>query len=198
MRDMGEPSIIAGITREIISEYNLDRRHVFVAGLSAGGAMATVMGETYPDVFSAVGVHSGLAYKAANDVISAFAAMRGDTGLPIRAKPQARKERQSEMRTIVFQGSADQTVHPSNARSIVDAASRHHGCAVPNLEQRSTAGGRIYTRSIIAGQGGVPAVEYWLIHGAGHAWSGGRREGSYTDPDGPDASAEMMRFFLCP
>jgi poly(hydroxyalkanoate) depolymerase family esterase len=196
MRDAGEPSIIAGITKEIAFTYHLNRTQVFVAGLSAGGAMAAVMGETYPDLYSAVGIHSGVAYKSANDVVTAFAAMRGETGLFSQTKPNADTEGRPRVRTIVFHGSADQIVCASNARKIVDAASRGHAGAVPNLEQGSSASGRIYTRTIIERADREPAIEYWLIDGAGHAWSGGRPQGSYTDPLGPDASAEMMRFFL--
>ena len=132
MREAGEPSIIAGITREIMAEFHLDREQVFVAGLSAGGAMAAVMGETYPDLYAAVGIHSGLAYRSANDVMSAFAAMRGDAGLP-PAKPRDRTGSVPRVRTIVFHGAADRTVDPSNAARIVEAAS---GSEVP--ERRPT------------------------------------------------------------
>lgn len=193
MRDGGEPSIIAGITEEIMSESGLDRSRVFVAGLSAGGAMAAVMGETYPDLYSAAGIHSGLAYGSANDVVSAFSAMRGDGSLASGPKRLANGHR---LRTIVFQGSADRTVHPSNADRIVAAAApTGAGCAVRKESGRS-AGGRIYTRTIVADSGGSPAVEYWLVEGAGHAWSGGHPSGTYTDPHGPDASCQMVRFFL--
>jgi len=194
MRDAGEPLIIAGITREIVSEFHIDRHQVFVAGLSAGGAMASVMAETYPDLYAAVGVHSGLGYRSASDVMSAFAAMRGETRRSANAKRHA--ETDLTVRTIVFHGSADQVVHPSNAQSIVDAASRHHSIAFCNTDHGSSADGRTYTRSVIAGPDGTPAVEFWLIDHAGHAWSGGRAGGSYTDPRGPDASAEIIRFFL--
>jgi poly(hydroxyalkanoate) depolymerase family esterase len=193
-RDRGEPSIIAGITREIIAEFQIDRSRVFVAGLSAGGAMAAVMGETYPDLYAAVGVHSGLAYGSASDVMSAFAAMRGDVNaISTLAK---RRAATSRVRTIVFHGTADQVVHPSNADSIVEVASRHHLAAPFDTDHGSSAGGLDYKRSVITGGDGKPAVECWLIDGAGHAWSGGRPEGSYTDPRGPDASVEMVRFFL--
>lgn len=193
MRDRGEPSIIAGITKDIMWDFGLDRSRVFVAGLSAGGAMAAVMGQTYPDLYSAAGIHSGLAYGSANDVMSAFSSMRGDGGLASGPKRLANGHR---LRTIVFQGSADRTVHPSNADRIVAAAApTGAGCAVRRESGRS-AGGRINTRTIVVDPGGNPAVEYWLVEGAGHAWSGGHPSGTYTDPHGPDASCQMVRFFL--
>src|SRR5262249_9338250 len=117
MRGRGEPAIIAGITSEIIAEYAVDPARVFVAGLSAGGAMAAVMGATYPDLYSAVGIHSGLAYRSASDLPSAFAAMRGDTSLRGRRsrKSHGTGEDGTRIRTIIFQGDADNIVHPSNA-----------------------------------------------------------------------------------
>ena len=184
-RDGGEPAIIAGLTREIIAEFALDPAKVFVAGLSAGGAMALVMAQTCPDLFAAAGVHSGLAYKSANDVVSAFAAMRGDAGLGAAARPAPAS------RMIVFHGSADRTVHPANARRIMAATagqSRH--------VQEPARNGRSASRTFVTGTDGTVAAECWLIEGAGHAWSGGHPGGSYTDPLGPDASAEMVRFFL--
>jgi poly(hydroxyalkanoate) depolymerase family esterase len=196
MRDAGEPSIIAGLTREIASEFSLDRERVFIAGLSAGGAMAAVMGETYPDLYAAVGIHSGLAYGSANDVLSAFAAMRGEAGLGRRATPATSAG--PAVRTIVFQGSADATVHPSNAERIVAAAKSQFAPLHARQENGVSAGGRSYVRSVLTSRQGDAVLESWLIAGAGHAWSGGHAGGSYTDPSGPDASAEMMRFFLAP
>lgn len=193
MRDGGEPSIIAGITKKIMSEFGLDRSRVFVVGLSAGGAMAAVMGETYPDLFSAAGIHSGLPYGSANDVMSAFSAMRGDGGLASSSKRPAKEHR---LRTIVFQGRADRTVHPSNADRIVAAATPTGTGWAASKESGRSASGRIYTRTIVADTAGRPAVEYWLVEGAGHAWSGGHPSGTYTDPHGPDASCQMVRFFL--
>jgi poly(hydroxyalkanoate) depolymerase family esterase len=178
---MGEPAIIAGITIEIIRSYDIAANKVFVAGLSAGGAMAVVMGETYPQIFSAVGVHSGLPYKSANDIISAFAAMRGESHYK-HVKPR--------LRTIVFHGDADGTVAHSNARTIV---SDTHSKAV---EHHLSHNGRQFTRRIVKDQNGTHFSEHWLVQGAGHAWSGGNAVGSYTDPTGPDASSEMVRFFL--
>jgi len=192
-RGTGEPSIIAGITREIAAEFSLERDQVFVAGLSAGGAMAAVMGEVYPDLYSAVGVHSGLPCGAASDVVTAFSAMRGDACV---GNPTAERGNSGQrVRTIVFQGDADQTVHPVNADRIVAAVSADHLSAWTERTGRSP-GGREFVCSLLAAGDGTPVVEYWRIKGAGHAWSGGSPEGSYTDPAGPDASAEMVRFFL--
>ncbi len=194
-RDSGEPAIIAGITRAIVSEFAIDRRHVYVAGLSAGGAMAAIMGETYPDVYAGVGIHSGLAYGSANDVMSAFAAMRGDTAFAPRARPRAVTGAEDRLRTIVFQGSADRIVHPSNADRIVAQAAIDTS-PKSSRQERIRTNGRSHTRSIVAGADGASVLEYWLIEGAGHAWSGGHPSGSYTDAKGPDASTEMVRFFL--
>lgn len=192
-RDHGEPSIIAGLTRKIVSEFDVARDQVFVAGLSAGGAMAAVMGETYPDIYAAVGIHSGLACGSANDVMSAFSAMRGDGGIAVR-KPTRTAAR--PMRAIVFHGAADRTVHPSNADRIFAGVAPDPADTTLCRELGRRADGRTYTRKILANQAGLPIVEQWLVDGAGHAWSGGRTTGSYTDPRGPDASSEMVRFFL--
>ena len=193
VRCAGEPSIIAGITDEIVAEYDIDPQRVFVAGLSAGGAMAGVMGATYPEVYAAVGVHSGLSYRSATDVASAFSAMRGDPGLQRRQrKTGPRSDHALRVRTIVFHGDADQIVHPSNAAKIIEAKT---GDTVERAKVRSSAS-RAYTRAATRDKTGTVVVEQWLIHGSGHAWSGGSADGTYTDPHGPDASREMLRFFL--
>jgi poly(hydroxyalkanoate) depolymerase family esterase len=196
MRGLGEPCIIAGITGEITAEYDIDPKCVYVAGLSAGGAMAAVMGATYPELYAAVGVHSGLAYKSATDVVSAFAAMRGDTGLRHRSQRKSRRgaDNDARVRTIVFHGDADRIVHPSNAEKIINAQAKI-GDSVERAETRSSAG-RAYSRAVTRDKTGSSVVEQWLIHGSGHAWSGGSADGTYTDPHGPDASREMLRFFF--
>jgi poly(hydroxyalkanoate) depolymerase family esterase len=196
MRGTGEPSIIAGITSEIAVEYAIDPQRVFVAGLSAGGAMAGVMGATYPEVYAAIGVHSGLPYRSATDVVSAFAAMRGDTGLRYRSqrKSHCGVDNDARVRTIVFHGDADQIVHPSNATKIIQAQAKTDD-TVERVKARSP-GSRTYTRAVIRDKTGTAVVEQWLIHGSGHAWSGGSADGTYTDPRGPDASREMLRFFF--
>ncbi len=196
-RGAGEPSIITGITREIVASYAVDPERVFIAGLSAGGAMAAVMAATYPEMYDAIGVHSGLPYGAATDLPSAFAAMRGMRGAGSRGR-QSRKPRGTaidspRVRTIVFHGDADNIVHPSNASGIVGPS--RVGERIERAEARSSDG-RTYTRTVIRDQSGAAVVEDWLLHGSGHAWSGGSAEGSYTDPSGPDASREMLRFFL--
>ena len=180
----GEPAILAGLARELGAEYGIDEGRVFVAGLSAGGAMAAVLGESYPDVFAAIGVHSGLPAGAANDVVSALAAMRGEGGRG-DAGPRSRRSAADGPRVIVFHGTADATVRPVNGERIVEGLAG-------GREKRSSAGGRSFSRRIFRGG----RAELWMIEGTGHAWSGGKAPGSYADPAGPDASAEMVRFFL--
>ncbi len=184
----GEPALIAAISRAVMAEHGLASGRVFVAGLSAGGAMAAVLAQTDPALYAAVGIHSGLAYQAATDVPSAFAAMRGSRApsLPIVEA--------SAVPTIVFHGDADHTVHVSNADAIVA------GLSAPGqrttVHQGAADGGRRFTRTVARDDRGAIRFENWRVEGAGHAWSGGSRAGSYTDPTGPDASREMMRFFL--
>lgn len=191
-RDHGEPSLIAGITREVMARYRIDPARVYVAGLSAGGAMADVMLKTSPDLYAAGCVHSGLAYGCAKDLPSALAAMKG--GKLSRAHANTNTNTISPQRPlIVFQGDADKTVHPSNAARLL--ASFDAGTQTANEPRPTSTGTHSSTVQKRVASNGVEA-EYWSIHGAGHAWSGGSQRGSYTDPAGPDASAEMLRFFL--
>ena len=172
-RERGEPAIIAGITRQVIARYNVDRRRVYIAGLSAGGSMAAIMGTTYPELYAAVGIHSGLPYASARGAATAAAAMhfkRLGAAAPRLTLP-----------TIVFHGDGDTTVHPSNSDYAITGEFR---------AETGEAGGRSYTRTTYG------RLEHWLVHGAGHAWSGGDGEASFADAKGPDATREMLRFFF--
>ncbi len=191
-RSAGEPAILASMTRKLMREFGLKRESVYVAGLSAGGAMATILADVYPDVYSAAGVHSGLARGSARDLISAMSVMR--SGATAKGLMPAAAVRSRPVRRIIFQGTTDSTVHPANAAMIVAAAVGRD--AVPTKMGNRAVAGRAYARSHYAGPDGDVLIELWMIEGAGHAWSGGRAAGTYTDRKGPDASAQMVRFFL--
>lgn len=195
MRDTGEPAIIAGLTESLRDQYAIPADRVFVAGLSAGGAMTAIMGETYPELYGAIGVHSGLAYGSANDAMSAFAVMRGQPGIAPVPSRKPGGGLGARPRLIVFHGSADTTVHPSNAERII-AGKGGSGEQISQSEPGAAGGTRGYTRLVTKRKDGTHGIESWLIDGAQHAWSGGHPSGSYTDPRGPDASAAMVRFFL--
>jgi poly(hydroxyalkanoate) depolymerase family esterase len=204
-RGQGEPALLAGLTREIIGRYHLDERRVYVAGLSAGGAMAMVLGVNYPDIYAAIGVHSGLPYGAAHDLPSAFAAMQQGQPNPLpslHGKAGRSGKTIHPVPAIVFHGDRDTTVHPGNGDQVLAQWAKAHsggsaGTQLRVAEQRGHApGGHGYTRSLYHDPDGRVVLERWRIHGAGHAWSGGSPQGSFTDPRGPDASVEMVRFFL--
>ncbi len=195
-RGRGEPSIIAGITRQVMDEYSVAEGRVYVAGMSAGGAMAAILGATYPDLYAAVGVHSGLAPGSAHDLSSAFTAMR--QGGPVVARPENTGQGRKILPTIIFHGDGDTTVHPRNGERLLahlDANRRNGSSPRVNTRRGGVPGGYEYTRFTYKDAEGRDLVERWSVHGLGHAWSGGSYPGSYTDPKGPDASAEMLRFF---
>lgn len=183
-RGSGEAALLAALASAVTAEFGVASDRIFVAGLSAGGAMAAILGHTHPEIFAAVGVHSGLAAGAASDMPSAFAAMRGaHAGSTARAA--------APVRTIVFHGDADATVAPSNADRVIEAAL---GAArAQEIEDHAPPGATV---TLYRSQSGDTLAERWTLAGVGHAWSGGAADGSYTDPRGPDASAEMVRFFL--
>src|SRR5450830_281727 len=192
-RGQGEPSIIAGIAQQIIDDYPVNQREVFVAGLSAGGAMAVIVGTLYPEVFAAVGVHSGLPFASAQDLPSALAAMKGG------AMPNAQRKAPARgVPIIVFHGDRDTTVNPRNGDELIAQGVRSQAggkAAKAASIDGSVPNGHRYTRTTHSQADGSPLGEHWVIHGAGHAWSGGSDNGSYTDGKGPDASREMLRFF---
>ena len=213
-RGSGEPALIASMTQAIMKEHDIDPRRVYIAGLSAGGAMAAIVADAYPDIFAAVGVHSGLPNGAASNVAEALAVMSSghsgnigngrqgsaiNSGLHGKLPTQPPKPTQRPLRlvpTIVFHGDQDRTVHPRNGEQVIASVIGRAAAASPRVAQGVSANGRRYTNSTHHGDAGKVLAEHWLVHGAGHAWSGGHAKGSYTDAKGPDATAEMLRFFF--
>ena len=207
VRGTGEPSLIAGIVGEVARRHGTDPRCIYVAGLSAGAAMAVVLGETYPELFAGVGAHSGLPYCSAHDIPTALAAMNGWHGgirgwESVSGPAGTPRHALRAVPVIVFHGDRDHTVQSANGDCIVQQASDAYGAPAQGarLSVRSEAGvasgGRSFTRTVHADGKGQARIESWTLHGAGHAWSGGHASGSYTDGAGPDASAEMVRFFM--
>jgi poly(hydroxyalkanoate) depolymerase family esterase len=186
-RDLGEPSILAGMTRAVIAKHDADPARVYVAGLSAGGAMAAVLAAAYPELYAAVGVHSGLPVGGAHDLMSGLNAMRGARGKKMRHTPAR------PVPVIVFHGDQDHVVHPSNGEAVYRQFT--HGLELREVEESGTEG-HGYTRTMARDGGGRALAEHWVLHGAGHAWSGGSPDGSHAVAAGPNASAEMLRFFL--
>jgi poly(hydroxyalkanoate) depolymerase family esterase len=195
-RDGGEPALLAAMTREVVETWQGDPKRVYVAGLSAGGAMAAILGQAYPEVYAAVGVHSGLPVGCARDLITGLAAMKKAPRAGKSARRLARR-----VPVIVFHGDSDSTVHPGNGDAVLKQFLHHAPQAGREALRRheesvGQADGRGYTRTAMLDRSGRSVAEYWELHGAGHCWSGGSPAGTYTDPAGPDASAEMLRFFL--
>lgn len=190
-RDRGEPSLIAGITRQVMRDYSVDPKRVYVAGLSAGAAAAAIMGATYNDLYAAVGIHSGLAYGAATDMPSAFAAMRHGGGSGRRGL----SDNGPAVPAIIFHGDRDTTVHPANGGQVLEQTIGTMSTQ-KTVHRGQIPGGHDYTRTTHTDADGREFLEHWNIHGAAHTWSGGSPAGSYTDPRGPDATREMLRFFL--
>ncbi len=186
-RARGEPALIAGIVRDIIRDHPVDPAHVFVAGLSAGGAAAAIVASAYPEMFKAVGVHSGLAVGAATDIPQAFSAMRNGAAGASISHP---------VPTIVIHGLADSTVNPSNGDAVIAQALGAFGPLKASTRQGLSVGGKAFRQTSYTDPAGTAMCEHWEIADAGHAWAGGASEGSFTDPHGPSASAEMVRFFM--
>lgn len=186
-RDRGEPALIAGLTRDILRDHPVDPARIYIAGLSAGGAAAAIMAACYPELFTAVGVHSGLPVGAATDIPQAFSAMRSGARGTALTRP---------VPTIVIHGLADATVHPRNGSAVADRARQAFGDLAMTRRTAVSPGGRPFRHDSYGRGDGPSLVEHWVIDAAGHAWAGGQPEGSFTDPRGPKASEEMVRFFL--
>ncbi len=209
-RGSGEPSVIAGMVQSVKSNYAIVDDQVFVAGLSAGGAMSVIMGATYPDIFKGVGVGSGLEYKAATSVMGAYTAMSSGGPNPVqqgRLAYQAMGNRAEVLPVIVFHGTSDYTVNSINGNQVISQWAVTNDLAATGsedgwiddqpdyTENLQVPSGKSYTVSDYASQDGHVWMKKVFVQNMGHAWSGGSSQGSYTDPSGPDASLMMWEFF---
>ncbi|MFL5575512.1 MAG: alpha/beta hydrolase family esterase [Gemmatimonadaceae bacterium] len=202
-RDAGEPALIAGMTERVMKEYAVDPARVHLAGISAGAAMASLVAVAYPERYASLGLHSGLAWRPATDVMGALGAMTRGVADPDAlgaAALAAMGPRARAVPTIVIHGDADAVVNPANGRqgarqwAVTDA----HALGVDSLATTESAGeegGYTWTRTCHRDAAGACAVEELVVHGLGHAWSGGSRDGTFTDERGPDATRELVRFF---
>jgi poly(hydroxyalkanoate) depolymerase family esterase len=199
-RESGETAMIAALTREVMAICNVDEARVYVAGMSAGGAMAVNLAVTHPDLYAAAAIHSGVAFGVADEPLSALCAMNdgmGKAGLPALS-PDGIQARAVPL--IVFHGDADDTVHPRNSDQIVSMSRLLSGAldatqASPLTRVEIERNGHGYTHHVFHDRDGVASGEQWIVHGLGHAWSGGSAAGTHTDARGPHATTEIVRFF---
>lgn len=204
-RGGGEPAILAGMIRAVAAEHGADPARIYLAGISAGGSMVSILGAAYPELFAGLAVHSALAYRAARDLGTALAAMREggpDPDEQGRRVLKAMGERARALPVIVFHGREDPVVRAVNGEQTAAQWAAANVLADPSLgalsadTTRGEAGGRGYERVAYRATDGRTLLERWIVDGLAHAWSGGSAEGSWTDPLGPDAMREMVRFFL--
>lgn len=221
-RGSGEPAAIAAIPADVAEVHPVDPDRIYVAGLSAGGAMAVILGATYPDRFAAIAVHSGLEYQAARDVFSAACPPLGfnPNGATCKGGPPPNQQgdrafaamgpQARVVSTIVFHGIGDDKVFLVNAHQIVsqwaqtndrasDGADDDNIDDVAELTQPQppqVSGGLAFTRqSYNDATTGQTVIDLYLVEGMGHAWSGGDPAGSHTDRRGPGASSILWEFF---
>lgn len=202
-RGRGEPGLIADLARGVIAVHPVDPSRVYLAGISAGGAMAVLTAVAYPDLFAAVAVHSGIAYRAARTLAEALAAMEGRGPRAPDLAREARTAMGAHARAVpafVMHGAADSRVHPANAAALAEQftvlAALCGTELAPAVTETAAVGGRTAERTVWTSRDGPPVVERWIVDGLAHAWSGGSAEGTWTDPAGPDATAGMVRFLL--
>ncbi|MCF7698015.1 extracellular catalytic domain type 1 short-chain-length polyhydroxyalkanoate depolymerase [Loktanella sp. M215] len=186
-RVTGEPALLADLTRMVLSTTPADPARVYVAGLSAGASMALILAAAYPDIFAAVGAHSGLSVGSAHDASTAMIAMKH--GAPGSRSP-------APMPTINFHGENDKVVHVRNGRYVAARAADAYPDLISTARKGRIPDGHPFVRQSHRKGTGKSFTEFWVITGAGHTWSGGSPAGRFTDPAGPDASREMLRFML--
>jgi poly(hydroxyalkanoate) depolymerase family esterase len=203
-RGQGEGTLIAGATRAVMMRWSIDQRRVFVIGASAGGAMSVLVGATYPDLFAAVGVVAGCEFGGAPCGATGGPAPKTQGHLAYQAMGAFARAQP----VIVFQGDADPVVAPVNGQQVIDqwiatddeADDGVLNGSVPSTPAQSTSGqvpnGRAFELAQYDGASGSTLLEYFLVHGAGHAWPGGPASASFTDPGGPDATTLSYEFFL--
>ena len=212
-RDRGEPALIAHMVQAIsenTSQWTIDSSRVYVVGASAGAAMAVILGATYPDIFAAIGVHSGVEYQAVTNIIGGLKLVLGGGPDPVKQGQKAFEAMGSYKRmvpTIVFQGTRDRIVPPINGDQVVQQWMQTNHLASQGLyvadfkNPTTTTSGQVpegltYTVSTWEDHTGKEVQQYWKIDGLAHAWSGGNPAVSYTDPRGPNASEVMYQFFM--
>ena len=216
-RDGGEPALIAGMTRQVAGEWAVDPQQVHIAGISAGAAMAAILAVTYPDVYASVALHSGIAYRAAANVMEGVGVMT--TGAPdsprlARLAYDAMGARARVIPAIIVQGAADPVVKPINAIHTRDmwlamnALARGIGSSGNAVADASHVTPDRRSEAHVSGLDAVTEcygartskseceVEVLTVAGLGHAWSGGSKLGTFTDERGPDATDAILRFLL--
>ena len=198
LRGSGEPAIIAQLTLDVARAQGIDASRIFIAGLSAGGAMALIMVKAYPEIYAAVAVHSGVVPGVASSLASALAAMRevGVTEL-FEGDQDASETAVEAPRVIAIHGDLDKTVSVHNG---IEACARRVRAAVPGtlhatVDRLTPAGAHPCTRTRWSRSSGEVLAELWVVHRGGHAWFGGDARGSHTDAQGPDATAAIVDFF---
>ena len=214
MRDAGEPAILAAVVDRVCSTQSVDRDRVYIAGVSAGGAMASIVGATYPDIFAALAIFAGAEFKAAGNLSEAIAAMKRGGPDPVRQAELAfeamhdglARKKKRRMPVIVFHGTADARVNPVNSDQVIAQWSSTNALlAAENSESGfaltekvivgETPGGYAYKKYVYQEGHARLLMEKWLVEGLGHAWSGSPKPSKYGDPKGPNTSAEFWRFF---
>jgi len=196
-RDDGEPAQIIALVNDVVARHPIDRDRIFVTGLSAGGALAAILGEQAPDLFAAIGIVAGVALHASHDVATAFAAMRGNVSATELASGSATPLRDGaayeRLRVAIWTGVRDRVVAPLNALVLAEQFRALLGVddRIGEFDSRSDA-----EIDRFRDARGRVRIETWRIPSMGHAWSGGSFRGSHTHPRGPRASDELMSFFL--